>query len=126
MNNNSDDETQQPSSLATVEPKNSELHVAAGLGDYVRCVLLVEECGADIYAENEMGLRPVDLAINIMEQIFNRDMGPVDEYEKIVIYLGSVEMKRTGRERYLFIRDNYDVARLLPASAAEAAATSAP
>ena len=123
---NSDDEnaqpppTQQPS-LATVEPKNSELHVAAGLGDYVRCVLLVEECGADINAENEMGLRPVDLAINIMEQIFNRDMGPVDEYEKIVIYLGSVEMKRTGRERYLFIRDSYDVARLLPAEAAPSA-----
>ena len=119
---NSDDEnappppTQQPS--ATVEPKNSELHVAAGLGDYVLCMLLVEECGSDIYAENEMGLRPVDLAINIMEQIFSRDMGPIDEYEKIVTYLGSVEMKRTGRERYLFIRDNYDVARLLPAEAA--------
>ena len=120
---NSDDEnaqpppTQQPS-LATEEPKNSELHVAAGLGDYVRCVLLVEECGADINAENEMGLRPVDLAINIMEQILNRDMGPIDEYEKIVTYLGSVEMKRTGRERYLFIRDSYDVARLLPTAEA--------
>ena len=110
----SDCENAPPTQQVTVDPKNSELHVAAGLGDYARGILLVEECDADIHAENEMGLRPVDLAINVMEQIVAREMGPVDEYEKIATYLGSVEMKRTGRERYLFIRDDYDVSRLLP------------
>jgi len=98
--------------LSEMRTQNTKLHIAAGLGDYAECVHLAEDCCADIQAENEAGLRPVDLALNILEQLF-RSQRDVGDYEKIVTYLGSVEMKKTGRERYLFIRDDYDISLLL-------------
>ena len=97
--------------IITVGPKNTPLHFAAGRGQYEECVrLLEEEASCDdmlLQAENEAGLRPVDLALNILEQnvLGSKD---VDRYEKVISYLGELEMKITGRERYVFVRERYD------------------
>ena len=108
--------------MATADARgNTSLHIAAGRGQYEECVRLLTAAAESgvvemLQAENAAGLRPVDLALNIIEQHF-LGSGEIEAYEKVISYLGELEMKTTGRERYVFVRDLYDVSWLFGASA---------
>ena len=88
------------------ERGNTALHVAAGIGLVELCIDLVENFGADVWAKNEAGLRAVDLALNMQEQLYSYSKLHAD-YDEVVRYLDSCCC--SGEDSRFFHRDNYEL-----------------